>query len=1291
MVVSFKLSGRGRRYHPPPPPAATTNPAAGPHAAASLKGPPPPPCPPWKVSSLASFPLTTAIVDDDRHPNGVLGLIGPPPASAIRNAWFNCSFLFTQAAGSRIDSGNAAPSDVPERNDVDPVEPDLEPSFALNLFPDGYSIGQPGMGLLSYLIGDDPKKRPYSRASKASFSDIEYGCLPPEVLHGIPCKFVNGSTVCEVRDYRFFSNGGDYSGDDFPKVNRVSLRLGTECIVNEMSSIVDSSWTYHDQLVAESIILNALQPRLNLDPTSCLKMLCHSKEIDLGLGKGRQQSKDKSLYMCASAPENCKSDEFNICKSGTVCIESEALESMNSGKLNHSSVNCPSMIHSSNAKSPAESDPNNTLRYSYTVTNNSALSDSKESASSVSSDRLPQGNEQQAQVVALQVDRENGQPKTVTVVSYKRKKSSNHLQERHELKNCSSNKTAMLNSQHSKGTQKSTGTSSRGLDLGSPKGIQFTADQTISDKDMKMKQEKPLSVHHSKNSCVETISEKADSLNVRFKERHGASVVNLHSSAVDDLEESRTPAGTSFNASSREEACKYHEDEAGTEAKHIVSKRRVSGISTISLNQELKLKRKRKQKVQDNVKSSIESNPDDTIRSSKLTNTPAKNDRKQRAPRTAPDHLLQHAEQKAQMATSQVQQQSLTVLPCKRNRSSKLLHEKDESKIHIPPSKTARLIPQNCLGLQKLTVMSNREGLELGSSKEMQVKVKPDKALGIKSMEVPQQLPLPVLPVSHICGSSKSNPCTEKVPKNTKLLHVSFKEGCEASIVDLDNSGVADLKGSVTPSVTEPQCAALNRKVSGTSTVRLNLEINSKLNTQGTIATQIKSPCESRISEPLCVNRISKETRVTGGTNSQLSTSKIKLSNEYPTNTGEPDIEKILSEVILTTQRHGLNRKAARNGGLGAACSLIPSECSQQENAENNTYIREETMSNYATSGVTSSCTVDDSHYTLCLLESQAPDDHQITVGTIYGNEDMHIATLPTCCHAEKFVDQFILLMKRDGYHVCDDKVLTEQSELQKLEDVSQGCCEAGEYAQYLMLSPPVVNSSAIKEKNSIGSSFQDRLLDFQVNLMQQQWVMAQQSPSLASTEACILNPRNSGGLQHTSRPQYMGPSFAYSAFAMDLHQFPFVQPSQQVSVDQYLQSRHDASNVFAMGLYRFPSVQPSQVVSMDQYWQCRNDVPGFSDMYGMGTSSSSYGQWRPVPTQLGSVVYQWDLPACGRQTNNSPLLQDERCIPWSELQPIGSPQMSLKGMESDDDSVTSTPVEHPMPLPFQYLPHGMC
>jgi hypothetical protein len=57
-----------------------------------------------------------------------------------------------------------------------------------------------------------------------------------------------------VRDYQsVFSNGDDYSGHDFPRVNRVHLRLGTECVVKDLSSIADAAWTYHDQLVRTSL------------------------------------------------------------------------------------------------------------------------------------------------------------------------------------------------------------------------------------------------------------------------------------------------------------------------------------------------------------------------------------------------------------------------------------------------------------------------------------------------------------------------------------------------------------------------------------------------------------------------------------------------------------------------------------------------------------------------------------------------------------------------------------------------------------------------------------------------------------------------------------------------------------------------------------------------------------------------------------------------------------------------------------------------------------------------------
>ncbi|XP_062211129.1 uncharacterized protein LOC133912427 [Phragmites australis] len=1007
MVVSLRLSRRGRRLYPPPPPASThaVDDPPRPHAAASLDGPPPPPRPPWEV------------------------------------------------AGSWLHSGIAARSELPHRNEVVPLESDIEPSFALNLYPDGYSIGELGKGMFLYLIGDDPKKRPYSRASKALFSDIEYGCLPQDILHGIPCKFQNGSTVCEVWDYRsFFSNGGDDSGDDFPKVNRVLLRMGTECVVKDLSSIADASWTYHDQLIAESTILNALQPRLNLDPTPCLEKLCNSsvKKIDLDLYKGRQNTKGTSLLkMSINPPENCMPKEFNVCEGAAVCIENAAREGMPSGTLNSSSVNSPSTIHVNNAQSAVESDTENTIRSSSTLMNSSALCDRKQSASNTSPDHLHQSNEQQACAAILQVDREKGQPQRLTVLPQNRKKSSNPLHERHESK---------------KGS---------------------------------------------------------------------------------------------------------------------------------------------------------------------------------------------------------------------------------------PPNKTARSSSRNSKGLQKSTGTSNKEGLQLGSPNELQVEVKVDRTIGNKDMKAQKQFPLSVLPSTHSCTSlNTSNPCIDKIPEKVNSLHIMLKEHHEAPIVDPKKSGTADLKDSRTPSVasfnassrnatcepcednaaTEPQCTASKRNVSGIST-SFNQEINLKGKGWQKVDTQIKPPCENRSSE---------EPVVTGGVSSQLGISSyLESCSGHPINTSEPGIEKILSEVILTTQRHGLNEKAAKSYGLETSWLLPPSEFFQSQNAEEIPYMREETMPYYATKGATSTwkirrltfhpskylfCNglVDESHYTLCLLESQAPDNHQITVGTIYGDEHTHIATLPTSCHAEKFVDQFISLMKRDGYNLCNDKVCNESSELrQQFEEVPNLGYLTGEYAEYLMCSPSVESSLAFNENNDVGCTFQNRLPDYHANLLQsltQQWVVTEQSPTMETPEAFFLNPSHPDGLQYSSRILHdQGPLFACNSFAMDLHQFP--------------------------------SVQPSQEVSMDQCLQCRHDIPGFSDTCGVGTSATSYGQWRQVYTQMGNVVYQWDLPALGRQIHSSPRLHDGRSIPWSELQQIWRPHTSARSMDSDDVSVTSTPVlvQLPIPLGYQYLWNGSC
>ncbi|KAL6627896.1 hypothetical protein ACP70R_031622 [Stipagrostis hirtigluma subsp. patula] len=1005
MVVSFRLGPRRRRVYTPPPPAPEPGPA--PTSAHAADDPRP----------------RAAAYDVDESPSPLLPSRSPLPTSDV--------------SVSRVDNGIAARS--PDGDEIAQVESDIAPSFVLNLFPDGYSIGDPGKGMLSFLIGDDPNKRPYGRSSKTLFSDIEHGSLPLSILQSIPCHFRNGSTVCEVRDYRYFvSNGGDCSGDDFPKVNRVTLGLGTECIVKHLSLIADASWTYHDQLIAESILLNVFKPRLNLDPTPCLEKLCNSsvKKINLGLDKGRQQNKDAScLNISTDAPDNGKPGEFIVCKGAAVCIDNAALEGMPIETLNTLLVNCPSSINVNNAKSSVESDRNNVIRPSSTVTSSSALCGRKQSASCTpASDHLLQSKEQQAQVEILQVDHKKGQPQRVSVLPWKRKKSSELLHQRDETENCSPpNKIGRFSSQNSY-AQKSTSTSDERLELGSPKEKGDGTVHLTTQKQSVLPTSHPYTCMNTSNPCIERIPEKVFPLHRKMREHHKAPV-DLVNSCVSDLKDSRTPPVTSFKASSRKASYRCHED------------------------------------------------------------------------------------------------------------------------------KTAA----------------------------------------------------------------------------------------------------------------EPQCTASKRKVSGTSTVSLDQEMNLNMKRQQKDDAQIKGPCE---------NRSSKDPSGTAGTSSQLGTSlDLESCIGHLINTSEPDIEKILSEVILTTQRHGLNGKAAKSDGLETAWSLSPSEFSHSENTVGIPYMMEETLPYYATIRTTNiwkirrltfhpsqylSCngTVDESHYTLCLLESQAQDDHQITVGTICGDEQIHIATLPTSHHAERFVDQFVSLMKRDGFDLCNDTLCHEPSECRKkFEDVSHLDYLSGDYPQHLMPSASVANSLVISENSDIGYTYQDGLPGLHPNILQQggqQWVLTEQCPKWDTSEALFLNPSHPGDLQYTSSIlQDYGQSFARGVFAMDLHQFPPVQLSQEVCTDQYLQWRHD-------------TLQPS-------------------DRYGASTSGNSYRQWRQVYTEMGNVVYQWDLPAFGRQNHYSPPLNDGRSTFLPELHPIGSTQMSSWSMEPDDGSVTSTLAELPGPLSYQYLSYGLC
>ncbi|XP_039070098.1 protein PHYTOCHROME-DEPENDENT LATE-FLOWERING-like isoform X2 [Hibiscus syriacus] len=156
------------------------------------------------------------------------------------------------------------------------VPADHEISFTLNLYPDGYSIGKPQEEAL-HTIPDAPKLHPYDRSSETLFAAIESGRLPGDILDDIPCKYVDGTLICEVRDYRKVaphqgSNTPPIDGS--PIIKKVCLKMSLENVVKDIPLISDNSWTYGDLMEAESRILKALQPQLCLDPTPKLDRLC---------------------------------------------------------------------------------------------------------------------------------------------------------------------------------------------------------------------------------------------------------------------------------------------------------------------------------------------------------------------------------------------------------------------------------------------------------------------------------------------------------------------------------------------------------------------------------------------------------------------------------------------------------------------------------------------------------------------------------------------------------------------------------------------------------------------------------------------------------------------------------------------------------------------------------------------------------------------------------------------------------------------------------------------------------
>ncbi|XP_068335447.1 protein PHYTOCHROME-DEPENDENT LATE-FLOWERING-like [Pyrus communis] len=199
------------------------------------------------------------------------------------------------------------------------VSAENEVSFTLNLFPDGYSIGKPSENDTSHQAThqDVPKLlHPYDRTSETLFSAIESGRLPGDILDDIPCKYVDGTLVCEIRDYRkcaFEQGPGSPSTNGSVIANKVCLKMSLENVVKDIPLISDNSWAYGDLMEVESQILKALQPQLHLDPTPKLDRLCKNPvptKLDLALTGIRRK---RLRQMPETVASNSKTHGKKVC------------------------------------------------------------------------------------------------------------------------------------------------------------------------------------------------------------------------------------------------------------------------------------------------------------------------------------------------------------------------------------------------------------------------------------------------------------------------------------------------------------------------------------------------------------------------------------------------------------------------------------------------------------------------------------------------------------------------------------------------------------------------------------------------------------------------------------------------------------------------------------------------------------------------------------------------------------------------------------------------------------------
>ncbi|XP_031275450.1 protein PHYTOCHROME-DEPENDENT LATE-FLOWERING-like [Pistacia vera] len=186
-----------------------------------------------------------------------------------------------------------------------------EVSVILNLYPDGFFIEKPLEKEAVHQVQEAPKKLlPYDKASDIFLVAMESGQLPIDFPDSISGKYVGGTLVCEVRDYRKSESEQRSTSSSpmpgFPIVKKVRLRVTLENVVKDVSLVLDDSWSYADLMDVESEIVNAMNPQLCLDPTPKLDRLSTNpvnEKLDLSV-RSLRKKRFRQMREASRVPES---------------------------------------------------------------------------------------------------------------------------------------------------------------------------------------------------------------------------------------------------------------------------------------------------------------------------------------------------------------------------------------------------------------------------------------------------------------------------------------------------------------------------------------------------------------------------------------------------------------------------------------------------------------------------------------------------------------------------------------------------------------------------------------------------------------------------------------------------------------------------------------------------------------------------------------------------------------------------------------------------------------------------